>query len=333
MKKTFIVTLLILQSAYLFAKTNKNLDNLFSQIMNSEGLARTRLIDKLSDYPLKKVVNKTKFYLKSSDTDNKEAAAEISGIIKSKSYEKIIKKEFKKAKDFRLINSLIFSIGENKYHKLGNMLCKYIDDKKHKKPAFFALIKLNDSSCFKQFRKILQKKAPEKQLAVIEFITKTKNKKYQKSIKKLFKKTRNSSVKYASGIALLTLGDSVSLKYIKNYLNKELDSQMLELNAYKSLEKLLDKNNPNTEHIFQNCIKNSKNDLVKMFCITTMVKKDKLSKLAQKDIDFIESFSQSNDVNIYMQYSEFRRYLTIYNNNHKKETKKILNDNEEAIPQ
>ncbi len=333
MKKTLIMILLILQTTYLFARNNKNLDNLFDQIMNSDGLRRTELIDKLSNYPIKKIINKTKYYLKSSDIDNKEAAAEISGIIKSKSYENIIKKELKKAKDFRLINSLIFSIGSNKYHKLGNLLCKYINDKKHQKPAFFALIKLNDKSCFKQFKKILQKKDYKKQLSILEFITKTKNKKYFKYIKKLFKITKNSSVKYSSGITLLVLEDKTSLKYIKNYLNKDLDSGMLKLNAYRNLEKLLDNNNPNTEKIFQNCIRNSNNDLVKLFCITTMVKKDKFNKLAQKDIDFIESYSQSNDANIYMQYSEFRRYLTIYNNKHKINIPKAINENEAAKPE
>lgn len=333
MKKTLIIILLILQTTYLFARNSKDLDNVFDQIMNSEGLKRTKLIDKLSDYSIKKVINKTKHYLKSSDVNNKEAAAEISGIIKSKSYEKIIKQEFKKAKDFKLINSLIFSIGANKYHKLGNLLCKYINDKKHQKTAFFALIKLNDKSCFRLFKKNLQKRDYKKQLSILEFITKTKNKKYFKYVKKLFKVTKNSSVKYSSGIALLILEDKTSLKYIENYLNKTLDSGMLKLNAYRNLEKLLNNSNPNTEKIFQNCIKNSNNNLVKLFCITTMVKKDKFNKLAQKDIDFIESYSQTNDANIYMQYSEFRRYLAIYNNKHKKDTPKVINENEAAKPE
>ena len=140
-------------------------------------------------------------------------------------------------------------------------------------------------------------------------------------------------MKYSSGITLLTLGEVISLKYIKNYLNKDLGSQILELNTYKSLEKLLDSNNPNTIKIFKNCIENSKNNLVKLFCITTMVKKEKFDKLTQKDINFIESYSETNDVNIYMQYSEFRRYLKIYNNKYKKKAPKVINENEDAKPE
>jgi len=332
-QKTIIIILLtILQVTHLFAKSNDDIDSLFDKIMSSEGLRKTQLIDKLSDYPIKKVVSKTKKYLSSSDIENKETAAEISGIIKSKSYEKTIKKELKKAKDFQLINSLIFSIGENRYHKLGNSICKYINDKKHVKTAYFALIKLNDNSCFKKFNKILKKGTPEKQLPILEFIIKTKNKKYLKSLKKLFKKSKNSSVKYSSSIALLTLNDKSSTSYMINYLNKELDSDYLTLNAYKSLEKLLDKDNVNTDIIFLNGIK-SKYENVKLFSIMVMSKNNKYDKLSEEDVDFIESFSKTQSPQKYVYYAEYKRFLKIYKREENERAKKAINKNEDAKPE
>lgn len=324
--KIIIYILIILQASYLFSKQDIQLNLLFNKIISSEGLNRTRLIDNLFNYPSEDVIEKTKAYLTSKNVEEKEAAAEVSGIFKDSSYNTLIEKELKKAKDFKLINSLIFSIGENKFHNLGNLLCKYINNEAHYKTAYFALIKLKDDSCLKNFNKLLSNGKSKDQLSILEFITKTKNKKYLKNVNYLFKKTKNSSVKYSSAIALLVLNSKVSIPYIKNYLNKELDSTNLKLNTYKHLETLLEQDNINTQEIFLNGVSSS-DEVIKIFSIATLVKKNKYKALSTEDINFIENYSQSKDPNIFIYYSQYKRYLKI---NNIEEIK--TNKNEDAKP-
>jgi len=327
----FTLISLMIFSSSLSAKANSELESLFGEIINSKAYQRTRLISKLNKFKHKEVVNHTKKHLNSSDIKAKEAAAEVSGIIKDKSYEKIIKSNLKTAKDFELINSLIFSIGENRYHKSGKLLCKYLKDKKHTKTVYFALIKLADNSCYSKFNKTLNNRKSDKdKLAVLELITKTKNKKYLRTLKKLFKRTKNSTVKHSTAIALLVLADKTPIKFIKNYLNKELDSNYLKLKAYKQLEKLLTEDNRNMETIFLNGLED-KEVYVKLYAISILVKKNKYHKLSQEDLDFIESYSKSEDPNIFITYSNYKRYLHIHNKNKPKKLI-IKDDNELAQP-
>jgi len=231
--KNIIIIFISFIAITTFAKEKSNLDLLFDKIMASRNLQRTRLIQDLAKLKKhKKIVKKVKEYLSKGSTEEKEVAAEISGIIRDKSYEALIKKNLKTAKDYSLINSLIFSIGENKFHKAGKLLCKYVNDRNYKKASYFALIKLSDNLCYKEFNKILNKgNSDKKKLSILELIIKTKNKKYTKTIKKIFKRTKSSTLKHSSAIALLVLENKSSIKYIKNYLNKELDSERLKLKA------------------------------------------------------------------------------------------------------
>lgn len=313
--KNIIIIFISFIAITTFAKEKSNLDLLFDKIMASRNLQRTRLIQDLAKLKKhKKIVKKVKEYLSKGSTEEKEVAAEISGIIRDKSYEALIKKNLKTAKDYSLINSLIFSIGENKFHKAGKLLCKYVNDRNYKKASYFALIKLSDNLCYKEFNKILNKgSSDKKKLSILELIIKTKNKKYTKTIKKIFKRTKSSTLKHSSAIALLVLENKSSIKYIKNYLNKELDSERLKLKAYREMDKLLDKKNKNADIIFLNGINDTMTS-VKLFSIATMVKNGKYNKINKKDIDFMESFYKSDDSTIYVIHLNYKNYLKKHKN-------------------
>jgi len=312
--KNIIIVFISFVTIVTFAKEKSDLDLVFNKIMTSRNLQRTRLIQDLNKLKHKKVVKKVKEYLAKGDTEEKELAAEISGIIRDKSYENLIKKNLKTATDYRLINSLIFSVGENKFHKAGSLLCKYINDRSYKKATYFALIKLSDSSCYKEFNKILNKEISDNnKLPILELIIKTKNKKYLRTLKKMFKTSKSSTLKHSSAIALLTIGDKTSIKYTINYLNKELDSEKLKLKTYREMDKLLDKKNKNTDIIFMNGISDSAIS-VKLFSIATMVKNGKYKKINEKDLKLMESYSQSDDSTIYVIHLNYKRYLKEYKN-------------------
>ena len=311
--------ILFLFSVSLLAASSLNND--MRAMVRANGVTRTRLIDKINQkYNYNKIVNRIITYLKANDTEKQVGAVEASGIIRSKKYKKYIKKLIISTDDIALIDSLIFSIGANKYKSLTKNICKYISDTRLQKTTMFALTKLGKGNCKKEIKGLLKDKKTKNRLLALEVIMKTKDNSYRKELISLFNPKELSTIKLSSSFALLAMKDKKGLKYINKYL-KELKTETELFTFYKELSKIFTEKNRLVVTLLVNGLK-SKYLKVRILSGLTLIKLNKVKKIGQKQIDEFMSMDSNDDKTLRL----LIRFQSYYKKTLKKNKKKSRNN-------
>ena len=260
----------------------------------------------MEEFEHSKVVSQIITTLQSEDINSQTAAAEASGIIKDKRYEKIIQKIIKDVDDEQLLETLLFSIGSNKFTSLTSYICSNLKNPKMNKQSFSALTSIK-TGCEPEIKEILKSTELKERMTALEYITKTQNKAFKDDVIAIFKNDKGG-ILFSASLALLSMDEKDGADYVMNYFNNEITDNNLKYKNLKSLNELIKDDNQSIIAILKDNIK-STSFKIKLFCSITIVLRGKINELSQEEVEFIEDNKDTDDTSLIPIIAKYNVYM------------------------
>ncbi len=282
------------------------LKDAMKEVIEAEGQQRIDAIQKLEEFEHSKVVSQIITTLQSEDISSQTAAAEASGIIKDKRYEKIIQKIIQDVDDDQLLETLLFSIGSNKFLSLTSYICSNLKSPKINKQSFSALTFLK-TDCETEVKEILKSTELKERMTALEYIMKTQNKAFKDDVIEILKNDKGG-ILFSASLALLSMDEKDGADYVINYFNNEITDSNLKYKNLKSLNELIKDDNKSIIAILKDNIKTT-SFKVKLFCSISIVLRGKINELSQEEIEFIEDNKDTDDTSLIPIVAKYNVYM------------------------